>query len=150
MNQLAVQQALYAKLIANAPLALLLAEDPDGGSPSRPAVYDKPPQPEFPENEDAFPFVTIGDTTAAEFDTDDLDGQEMTVTIHVWSRYNGSKQVKEVSDAIHAALHRQSLGVQGAHEVYCYWEFAESIPEPDPLVQHGVTRFRILTMEEGA
>lgn len=147
MRQLPVQRAIYDKLINSTALAALLAADPDGGSPTRPAVYDKPPQAQFPESTDAFPFVTIGEFTAAEADTDDVDGQELTVTLHVWSRYNGSKEIKQISDVLHDVLHDAALDVSGQHQVYCFWEFAESIPDPDPKVQHGVTRFRILTMD---
>ena len=142
-----MQTAVYQKLLADATLAALLAIDPNGGSPTLPAVFDRPPQVPLSETDSDFPFITIGDMTAAEFDTDDKDGQETTVIIHVWSRYRGTREIKSITDRIHEVLHNAALDVQGHDLIYCFWESADSIPDPDPLVQHGVTRFRIATQE---
>lgn len=144
---LEIQRAVFNQLRTNVPLAALLANSVVAGSPSEPAIYDNAPQEQFSEDPSHFPYVVIGDDTAAEFDTDDVNGQETTVLIHIWSRIRGRKQIKQITDAIYAALHKAPLEIIGQHGIYCYWEFAESVPEPDALVQHGVTRFRILTME---
>lgn len=144
---LSLQQAILNLLRANAPLAALLAPSSLPGSPTYPAIYDIPPQQQISEDPSKFPYVVIGDDTAAEFDTDDRNGQETTVTLHVWSRYRGKKEVKQIIDALYTALHTLQLSIQGQHTVFCYWEFAESVPEPDVLLQHGVTRFRIVTQE---
>jgi hypothetical protein len=144
---LAVQQAVFDKLRVNSTLASLLAESVLAGSPTEPAIYDAPPQQQESEAASFFPYVVIGDDTAAEFDTDDVNGQETTITLHVWSRYRGKREVKLVIDALYDALHDVSLTIAGQSTVYCFWEFAESVPDPDPLIQHGVTRFRIATQE---
>lgn len=89
----------------------------------------------------------VGDVTAVEFDTDDVNGQEHTVTVDVWSKYRGSYESKLVADAVYAALHNVALNVVGKNTVYCLWEFAESVPEPDPLLRHIVLRFRIVTQD---
>lgn len=142
-----LQQAIYNKLRTNAALAALLAVDAYEGSPSMPAVYDHVPQPAAPETDTFFPYVAIGDHTSADFDTDDIDGEETTITLHIWDRRLGSKRAKQSADAVYDALHNQPLDVAGQSVIYCYFEFRESVPDNDPKVQHEVIRFRIATQE---
>lgn len=145
--QAAIVAAVYALLRADSGVAAVLAEDPDAGSPSRPAVFDHVPQAAAPEDTTRFPYAVIGEATALEFDTDDRNGQESTLTLHVYDRYRGRKRVDQALDAIYNALHEASLSVSGQVCVYCYWEFAQVLPEDGPKSQHAVTRFRIVTQE---
>lgn len=144
---LAVQKALYLKLTGSSVLASLLASDPIGGSPTLPAVFDYTPQAQSSEDDSFFPYVVLGADTAVEADTDDVNGIELTSTIHVWDRNQGRARCKQVMDAIYAVLHTASLSLVNGTAIYCFWEFAESIPDADPLVQHGVLRFRIMTQD---
>lgn len=145
--ELALQNEIFRVLRADSTLRALLAEHEYEGSPTAPAVYDHVPQVAESEDDAKFPLVAIGDDTAVESDTDELDGQEHTVTIHVYDRYEGRKRVKQILTAIYDALHRAALSVSGHHTVFCFWEFSGSVPDPDPLTQHAVTRFRITTQE---
>lgn len=142
-----VQKALLVALRADSALTALLADHRYAGSPTVSAVYDLVEQADAPESDADFPYVVIGDFTAAEYDTDDVSGQEHTVTLHIWSRYRGQKEVKQIMGAIHDALHKATLTVENNHTVFCYFEFSESLPDPDPRTQHGVVRFRIATQE---
>lgn len=144
---LSVQQTFYSMLIADATLRSLLATHAFAGSPTLPAVYDHVPQPSAAEDESAFPYIALGEYTAAEFDTDDIDGMEHTVTLHVWDRRRGRKRAKQVADAIYSVLHNAQLEVSGQHAIYCFFEFSESIPDPDVLMQHLVMRFRVTTQQ---
>lgn len=143
-----IQRAVYQKLRNDATLVTLLAVDAVFGSPSVPAIYDVPPQSITPEDSSAFPYLVIGDDTATEFDTDEINGQETTITIHVFSRYQGRSQAKTIVDAIYQALHDTTLTIPGHDFVFCFWEFSEPIPEPEVMTQHYVTRFRIVVMED--
>lgn len=145
--QTAIASAIYALLRADAALVALLASDPAAGSPAEPAVYDHVPQSITPEDATKFPYVVLGDGTAQEFDTDDVNGQETTITLHVWDRYRGRKRVMQVLDAIYTALHDVTLTVSGQHAVFCLWEFSQVLQEDGPTSQHAVTRFRIVTQE---
>lgn len=145
--ELAIQKAIYARLRSDSTLRGLLAEDLYEGSPTGAAVYDHVPQPDEAEDESLFPYVVIGDHTAIPFDTDDVNGQETTITLHVWDRRAGRARAKEIVVAIYASLHNAALSVEGQSTVFCYWEFGESIPDPDFMTQHEATRFRIVTQE---
>jgi Protein of unknown function (DUF3168) len=96
-----------------------------------------------PDNEPA-PYVRIGETTDVEWDTDSSVGREVTVTIHTWSAYRGFKEVKEMMDAIKAALHNTQPAVAGEKVVLMLQEFAEVSVDSDGLTRHGVQRFRVL------
>lgn len=142
-----LHRAILSALQADAGLQALLAAHTYAGSPSVAGVYDFVEQSSTPESRTPFPYVVIGDTTAAEFDTDEVSGQESTVTLHVWDRYRGGARVRQILDAIHACLHDATLAVTGQNTVFCYFEFSGSVPDPDVLTQHAVTRFRIVTQE---
>lgn len=145
------ESALHAAVInwlrADAGVAALLADHPYAGSPTVPAVLEYVSQDDAPESDDRFPYVVVGDTTAAEFDTDDIHGQEHTVTLHIWDKREGGKRVRQVMEAIYTAMHNVLIPISGQHTVYCYWEFSGSVPDPDVLLQHGVTRFRVVTQQ---
>lgn len=145
--ELEVQQAIVALLKADAPLAALLAPHAYAGSPTEPAVYDVVPQGDEAEDQSAFPYVVVGEDTASEFDTDDVDGQEHTVVLHVFDRREGRKRAKQVIGALYDALHNATLSVTGHDAIFCFFEFSGAVPDPEPLVQHQVIRFRIATQE---
>lgn len=144
----ALQAAIVGRLRADADFALLLADHAyESGSPSVAGVYEYVPQSEAPESVAPFPYVVVGDTTVVEWDTDDVNGHEHTVVIHVWDRHRGRRRVRQIQDAIYAALHGASFTVAGHALIYCYWEFSDILSEEDPVSQHAVTRFRIVTQE---
>lgn len=138
-----IQKAVFGKLDGTAALTALLAAH--AFTVGKKAIYDDVPQADKSEKDTAFPFVVIGDTTEIPFDTDSSNGRESTLTIHSYSRYRGKKELKDVMDAIKAALHDATLVVSGELFVFCFWEFAETMPDPDGRTRHGVQRFRLLT-----
>ena len=141
----AIQQAIFTKLDGTSGVTTLLAAH--AFAAGKKAIYDRTPQAAAPEDNSAFPYIVIGDDTAAEWDTDDSAGQETKITLHVWSRYRGKRETKQILDALYAALHNATLTVTGHLALYCYWEFHESLEDPDGVTQHGVTRYRIVTQQ---
>lgn len=144
-GELAVQVALFDKLRADSGVVALLADSVIPASPMEPAIYDHVPQVEASESDEAFPYIVIGESTSVPFDADDMNGQEHVIVLHIWSRAHGRTEAKQISDAIYAALHNATLEVAGQNFVYCFWEFSESVPDPDERLKHHVTRFRITT-----
>lgn len=102
-------------------------------------VYD-----DVPEGA-AFPYAVIGEDTHVPFDTDDSLGAESTVTIHVWSRYRGKNEAKEIQAAIYDALTRQELTIDGYDLITIEFEYSDVLLDPDGITRHGVQRFRCLT-----
>lgn len=130
-SQWAVQQAIYAALTGNAALQALL------GNPAR--IYDHVP------DTPVYPYVTLGETFAGDFDTKSFDGMDQDVVLHVWSRYRGKKEAKQILGAIHDVLNKQPLSVTGQNFVLCQFTFGQVFDDPDGLTRHGVARYRVLT-----
>jgi hypothetical protein len=125
-----LQKAIYATLIADAPLVALL-----GGT----RIYDDVPRGA------AFPYVTFGPSTARDWSTGTESGSEHLLTLRVWSKAGGEKEVHLVLDAIRAALHEASLTLTGHRLVSLRHETSDATREPDGETYHGTARFRALT-----
>lgn len=127
----AVQDAVYDLLVANAGMQAVL------GNPPR--IYDYVPQ------NAAFPYLTLGDTRAENFDTKDGVGINQLITLHAWSRYRGQKEMKDILKAVNLALHRSSMTVSGYNFTDCRFESAETFLDDDGLTYHGLCRYRLIT-----
>jgi len=99
-----------------------------------------------PENT-AFPYVKVGEETSLDNGTKTLQGNEHTLVIHTFSRYRGSKEVKEIMSRIYTLLHESSLSVTGASLVNLRFEFSDVIKENDGLTSHGLQRFRAIVYD---
>ena len=104
-------------------------------------VYD------FVPESTAFPYVKIGEETSIDNGTKTLQGNEHTLVIHTFSRYRGSKEVKEIMSRIYALLHESSLSVTGASLVNLRFEFSDVIKENDGFTSHGIQRFRAIVYD---
>lgn len=129
-----VQSALYARL--SAVLSTTVYDD----------VPDLPAK--LPDSE--FPYVVIGEDLLSPWDTDDTLGGSVLATLHVWSRYSGKKELKEIMDAIYDALNRQAdnLSASGFRFVDCIFEFAQVLDQSDGKTRQGICRYRITIEKE--
>ena len=125
-----LQTVVYNALLASNPLTTKL-----GGN----NIYDF-----VPENT-AFPYVKIGDQTMVDDGTKTKKGTDFTLMIHTFSRYRGSKEIKEIMSLVYDVLHESSLSVSGAMNNMRF-EFSDIIKENDGLTTHGVQRFRVFVL----
>lgn len=102
-------------------------------------VYDQPDQ------NAAFPYITIGEDTNVPDDLLVATGSQNTHTIHTWSRSAGSAQLKQIMDRIYAVMHRRVLSVATTQAFECAMEFAETFRDADGITRHGVQRLRVKT-----
>lgn len=124
----ALQKAVFTALTGNAPLMAKVT-----------GIFDRVPV------GTAFPYVTIGEATAADWSTKTSDGQNHTLTLHAWSRAAGRQEAKEILDLIHTALHNEALTLDAGALVLLQYAFSETLSDPDGITTHGVIRFRALT-----
>ncbi len=94
-----------------------------------------------------FPFIEIGEAQFVPDDTVTSNGGEEFLDLHVWSRYSGQKEVKEIMGAIHSALHQTALTVSGLSSCFAYVENARVLDDPDGLTKHGVVTVRFFYNE---
>ncbi len=131
MSAWALRVALYDKLTGDMSLQNLI------GNPVR--LYDDVAA------DAAFPFATFGDSDVRDWSTASDRGAEHTVSLHVWSRYEGHKEAQEILDAIEACLHDASLSLSGHTLVNIQFISNQIIRDPDGATTHGVIRFRAVT-----
>jgi hypothetical protein len=125
------QNALYTALAASGTIQSLL------GSPPR--VYDHVPPGA------AFPYIAFGAISVQPYDTKTETGFEQIVTLDIFSRYRGSKEAKDITQATHDALHRAALSVSS--EVFLLSEFhsADLVLEGDGITYRAAARFTLIT-----
>lgn len=126
----ALQRAVYEQLTSDAAVTGAL-----GGT----RVHDDVPRGA------ELPYVTIGQSSMRDWSTGTEEGEEHTLTVHVWSRANGSKQVQEIMGLVRGALKDAALPVAGHRLVNLRQEFAEARRDPDGETYHGLMRFRAVT-----
>jgi len=123
-----VQTAVYNALTGNSSLTSSVT-----------GIYDF-----VPENT-SFPYVKVGDQTMVDDGTKDKKGSDFTLIVHTFSRYRGSKEIKEIMSLVYDVLHESSLTISGAMNNMRF-EFSDIIKEPDGLTTHGVQRFRTFVL----
>lgn len=126
----ALQQSVYAALVDDTTILALL-----GG----PRIYD-----DVPQGAD-FPYLTIGQSTIRDWSTSNEDGDEHTLTLHVWSRENGRKQTHAIMGALREALHDRPLALTGHRLINLRHEFSDARREPDGDTYRGIVRYRAVT-----
>ncbi len=125
-----LQKSLYSALVNDAALITQL---------SGAKIYDDVPQ------GTPFPYVTIGESTVRDWSTGSEDGLEHILTLHVWSRAKGRKQVYDIIDVMKAKLHDMDLQVAGHTVVNFRHELSEARRESDGETYHGIVRYRAVT-----
>jgi hypothetical protein len=120
------QQALYQRLSTDEVLSRLAR-----------GVYDDVPTPP------RWPYVAIGEYTAAPDDSHTSTGLEATLTLHIWSRYRGNREVLAILERLRERLHNSRWeAVDATQVVGSRVEFVEILRDPDGETRHGVVRIR--------
>lgn len=106
------------------------------------AVYDEVPELPVGMPDADFPFVEIGDVTAAPFDTDDTTGWEVYVRLHIWSRYRGKAELHDLFQVCYDALNRVTFTLTN----YFHFDTLQSGDfavqrDGDNTTMHGQGRF---------
>ncbi|MGQ0671673.1 MAG: DUF3168 domain-containing protein [Hyphomicrobium sp.] len=127
---LELQKSVFAALSGHAALTSLL-----GGA----RIYD-----DVPRGAD-YPYVTLGESTLRDWSTGSDTGDEHVLTVHVWSRAAGRKQLHEIMGTLRGALHEAALMVTGHRLINLRHEFSDARREPDGETYHGVVRYRAVT-----
>jgi hypothetical protein len=100
-----------------------------------------------------FPYVQIGEFTTSPFETFADYGQEVSMTIHVWSQrigtkaYQGMMQIENIMDSIQRLLCRTRFPLNLWSNVGCWGDFSQTFREPDGITLHGVLKYRIKVLQ---
>ena len=133
LHSWSLQQAIYTTLNSAS------ITDYDGGAIT--GVFDDVPE------QTVYPYVVIGQETVTNIGTKNVDANEYTMTIHVWSQYRGLQDVKKIMQQVYTALHNVDIVVSGASMVNLRHEFENTILEADGITRHGIMRFRAVIFD---
>lgn len=125
---LSLRMAVLAALAADAPLAALL-----GGT----AIHDEPPPNAEP------PYVLLGDHLCRDASSGEALAEEHEMSLEIWSRQRGLKEVLQIADAVVAALPASGLSATGQHVVQFTWLSTEARRREGD--RFASVRFRALT-----
>lgn len=126
----ALQAGLYSHLSADAGVQSIV------GAPPR--IHDRIP------HDAVFPLLTIGPARIRSVDGSD-SAAEHDIRIAALSRWGGRREVRELTDIVHAALHDRFFSVDGSRIVSCRFVFADLLRRPDAETFQSVMRYRIVT-----
>lgn len=134
-----LQKAVVAKLEGDATLVALLV----GGSQT---ILDN-----VPENQ-AMPYIEYGEHRSLEWDKTPTElsagyGKEHTISLHVWSGYEGKKQCAAIQARIDELLRDTSLALTGHTLATIRPLSADAFTDPDGQARHGISLFRATTEE---
>lgn len=127
-----VQAGIFARLTGTGAVTGLLA----GGAAG---VLDHVPE------GTAFPYVVIGEATSNPLDSQGSSGNDVTVTIHTYSRGIGMKEAKSIMAAVDAALHDASFAVPNQILILCQRLESQAVLESDGKTRHGIQHFQVIT-----
>jgi hypothetical protein len=123
---LALQGAVYSRLKADCPSV--------AGR-----VYDRPPQAV------AFPYIGLGESQTVDDSVDCIDGVEIFLTLHAWSRVGGQVEVKTVASEIRSSLHEAELDLGPAWQFHLIEHRSTNVMnDPDGVTTHAVITLRAL------
>lgn len=101
-----------------------------------------------PENQ-AYPYVTIGDATEVPFRTFGRNGSNTTLVLHIWSRYKGFSEGLDILAQLNSLLDAQPIAVDGYDTVYLLYDSGEPMKDPDGITRHIPARYRMVVQESG-
>jgi hypothetical protein len=126
----ALQRSVYETLSNATELTSLLGGD---------GIYTNPP----PAVE--FPFITIGQSVNLDWSTGTEDGNEHSLTLHIWSRVDSALEVHEITQVLRDLLHDQALMLDDHYLINLRHEFSQARIDPDGETLHGIVRYRAVT-----
>lgn len=96
----------------------------------------------------AFPYTTIGETSAVDTGTKTDHSDDCYETLHVWSRANGFKECKTIIKAVVSALSAYNYAESGYQIVFIGIDSINLFRDPDGLTRHGVVRVHYKVFQE--
>lgn len=126
-GQYAVQKAIHQILSADATLMALI----DG-------VHD------FVPADTQYPYVTLGNSRLQDNSTVGMQGFRLTLTVHIYSRARGRKEVTDIMARLYELLHDSAPAADG-HSITNIRFVTSSIRlEKDGLTLHGAMQLDVL------
>lgn len=98
-------------------------------------------------DQDPYPKIWIEDGGADDWSNKDDDGLEANINLHIGSRYDGSKEIRQLMDKCHDALMNQDLVLDNGQSVLCQYARHDLVTDSDGITRHAIMRFFLLISE---
>jgi hypothetical protein len=96
----------------------------------------------------AFPYVTIGDSTEVDDSVFGALGYDTTFTLHIWSIQPGAQECQQILSNLNRLLNHQPLVLTGFTHVGTWYDMAQTMSDPDDTrITHMPVRYRIEAQE---
>jgi predicted DNA-binding protein len=122
---LELQGAIIKRLKAFAPLSAIVGD----------RIYDQPP------GTVTFPYVSLGPDDAVSDDAECLTSFEVTIQVDAWSKNAGRVELKQVSEAVRAALHDHDLALEANALLSIRHRQTRHLPDPGGETNHAAIEF---------
>jgi hypothetical protein len=101
------------------------------------------------EEQAAFPYIKMGETSALPWSDKSKPGQTVLQTFHFWSQYQGRKECLEMMDQVLCAITDGFMPDLGAEFRVVHQELdgEDVIVDLDGVTRHGVLRMKYLIEE---
>ncbi|RVH29429.1 DUF3168 domain-containing protein [Sinorhizobium meliloti] len=126
--ELELQGAIVARLKADVGLMALVN-----------GVYDQPPDTAFATPKESY--VTIGEAQFLRDDATCVNGGEVYLTMHAWSRKVGYPVAKQIADAVAESLHLAPLTLATNRLISIMHRQTRVFRDTDGLTSHAVIDF---------
>ena len=130
------QTAIYNKLVNDVALMAAVVN-----------VSDNVLQGDDAGNDALFPYVTIGVDVHNDISTDTELMDQVSITIHVWSRHAGRSETKTIQGLIYDSLNRANLVQSGYKFININRVNSESQLDSDGFTRHGIQTFNLIIEE---
>jgi hypothetical protein len=100
---------------------------------------------DYVKDDQAFPYIVIGEATENPFNTFGRNGKESTLTIHIWSEYKGFKESLNILKQMNKVLDDTSLTLSEHNLVLIQYEDAQTIRDED--LRHIPVTYRVIVQE---
>ncbi len=98
------------------------------------------------------PYIVHDEPDTSEWDvspteTDAGYGHEHSLMFHVWSAYEGRKEVADIMRALEVLFRDWAPSLTGHRLVNIRFQLQTVLRDPDGQARHGVIQFRVVTEE---
>ena len=129
--ELEIQRAIFSRLTQDAAVAALV-----GGG-----VYDRVPQ------KPSYPYIELGESNFQRQDGVGLDAGVVFLTLQAWSDKPGYPEVKQIADAVVAALHVQIMNLPTNTLITIEHRYTNTLRDLDGLTSRAVINFAAYTQK---
>lgn len=96
------------------------------------------------EEDLVYPYITFGEPLAVPYSTKNTHIEEIALTIHVWSVYEGKKEAYDILNHTLQAIGK-GLSIEGPFSMQRIQKpELNVIGDVDPKIKHGIARFKFI------